>query len=268
MIYLILFPLIAATLLRVFLPSMEAMDMEFAVDSSVPADIVAALEDCAIVSRYPDIGSLERRVLEFDDVPGITLGQSGFRVILEGNEESYIRELPGAILDYVTDGESLVRADIRTIGTATSFAREYSAIFLVLTCVLIGSVGIGFSVIDDRQSRVVRALVVSPAGTMEYVLAKSRLGLHTCGCPIGRGDFHPGGPIGGGLLETRCRRRGFPWIGCALRLPDRVRRGKPDRSDRGSQDTDSALYRHPGGFNLHPDASNVARVPVSELRGV
>jgi ABC-2 type transport system permease protein len=160
-----------------FLPSLEQMDIRIAVDGSVPPEVARQLEGYGRVEHYASLHQLRERVLAFDDVPGIYYTGGEYVVLLEGNEESYVRELPGAILDRILQGEDVVELSTVSLGRERSPVREYTTIFFLLSMFLVGGLVIGLSIIDDRQSGTIRALAVTPLNVIEYMLGKSILGL-------------------------------------------------------------------------------------------
>ncbi len=160
-----------------FLPSLEQMDMRFAVDESVPPAVARQLKAYGRVEYYEGYDRLRERVLEFDDVAGIYCSGGEYVVLSEGNEESYVRELPGVILDRIVQGEDPVELSTVSLGRERSPVREYTAIFFLLSMFLVGGLFIGLSIVDDGQSGAIRALAVTPINVVEYMISKSILGL-------------------------------------------------------------------------------------------
>ncbi len=176
LIYVIAFPLLIAVLLNLFLPSLEDMEMTFALDSTVPKGIAEEFKTYGRVEYHDGLDRLTERVLEFDDVPGIYVDEQGYHVLLEGNEASFVRELPGAILDQLLYGQELVTVKMESHGVGSSLTREFAVILTILGSMITGGLVIAFSIVEDRASRSLRALAVSPLNTLEYLLAKSALG--------------------------------------------------------------------------------------------
>jgi len=177
LIYSIVSMLVIAIGTLFFLPSLEQMDMRIAVDESVPQEVARQMEAYGKVERYPDYDRLRQRVLAFDDVPGIYCSGGEYVVLLEGNEENYVRQLPGIILDRLLHGEDLVELSAISLGREKSPVREYTTMFFLMSTFLAGGMLIGWSIVDDRQSGTIRALAVSPINVFEYMIAKSALGL-------------------------------------------------------------------------------------------
>lgn len=179
LVYALICPLVLAVILRLFLPSMEGTQITFAVELSVPEEVVAQIATYGKVERLDGVEALKERVLRFDDVPGIYLERQEYRVMLEGNEDETVRELPGLIVDHIRGGMSPLDVEVHQMGSRTSLAREYSAILLALTCIAMGGLAVGLSIVDDRETGTLRALSVSPLQTSGYLAGKSVFGLST-----------------------------------------------------------------------------------------
>lgn len=171
--YMFVVPIVFAILLRVFLPAVEGMEMTYAVDRSVPTSTISALEEYGRVQVFESYDKLEERVLRFDDVAGITYRDGTYRLVLEGNEDPQVRALAGVIIDNIAHGRELVDIEVSPIGTAKSLAKEFGAAIIALIAVFIGGLAAGMSIVDDRESRTLRALAVSPMTTIEYLLTKA-----------------------------------------------------------------------------------------------
>lgn len=177
LIYVLVFPLVFAVFLRLFLPSLENMEITFALDRSVPSEMARRLEEYGRVEHFDSVEEVKQRVSKFDDVPGIYHNGDKYVVVLEGNEDDHVKGLPGAIIDYLSDGSLSVGTRTVSMGSRASMAREYGAILLAITCVAMGGLAIGLSIVDDRESRTLRALSVAPVRTGAYLAGKSVFGL-------------------------------------------------------------------------------------------
>ena len=159
-----------------FLPSLEQRDVRIAVDKSVPPEVARQLEAYGLIEYYDDYEQLQERVIAFDDVPGIYFSEGEYVVLLEGNEESHVRELPGMILDRIIYGEDVVELSTVSLGKKSSPVREYTTTFFLMAMFQIGGIFIGLSIVDERQSGAIRALAVTPINVFEYMVGKSILG--------------------------------------------------------------------------------------------
>lgn len=177
LIYSLAFPVVFALLFGLFLPMLENMELAFAVDPSVPATMVERLQAYCRILRLDSVEQVKERVERFDDVPGIYRDGEEYVVVLEGNEEEAIKQLPGAIIEYLLGTGPEPEITTVSMGRTSSLAREYGAILLSLTCITIGGLAIGLSIVEDRETRTIRALSVTPVRTGAYLVGKSAFGL-------------------------------------------------------------------------------------------
>ena len=119
-----------------------------------------------------DHEALISRVLELDDVPGIYMEQGSYKVLLEGNEASYMQELPASIIEYLTTGADAVSVEYRSLGASTSQVKEISAVLLIFMSVIIGGLTAGLNIVNERETKTMRALAVSPLDVTEYMVGK------------------------------------------------------------------------------------------------
>ncbi len=175
LVYMIGLSIVIAVLLRLFLPAAEQAGLTFAVDSSVPAEAVAGLRELGEVEVYDGRDALVERVLRFDDVAGIYFESGQYVVVLEGNEAEYIQELSSLSLDYVVQGKDLVNIGYRSSGVAATPIRGLAGALLVFFCILVGSITLGLNLVNERETKTIAALAVSPLSTVEYIIGKSIL---------------------------------------------------------------------------------------------
>lgn len=177
LIYMVIMPLVLAGLLRLFLPSMEQLEVTIAIEESVPVEVREQLQAFGRLELHNSRESLQNRVQGLDDVPGIYVEDGKYIVLLEGNETAYIKKLTGLVLDYVLKGAEFVDMDFRNRGVTRSQVRELTAIILAFSSLQIGGLAIGLNVVNERETRTIRAMAVSPINTLEYVVGKSILAL-------------------------------------------------------------------------------------------
>lgn len=177
LVYMLIVPIVIAVLLRLFLPAAEQAGFTFAVDSSVPDEMVGRLREFGRVEAYGARDALKERVTRLDDVPGIYFENGQYTVLLEGNEGSYVAELSGALVDYIAQGEDLLSISYQTHAARTSQTHQVVATFVAYFCVLIGAIAIGFNLVSEQEAKTIKALAVSPINTIEYIIGKSILAL-------------------------------------------------------------------------------------------
>lgn len=175
LLYIVLAPLILGFGLRWVLPSVGRTSINLAVTEDFDPAMREAIEPYASLKIVGDADALERRVLAFDEVIGIEAAEGTYRLVLEGNESEASRELAGIVLDRVLDGTGLPTAPIEQVGKVRMPFREWIGVFMALSAMFFGAMVMGFHIVEDKETRVIHALWVSPMSRGEYIAARSLL---------------------------------------------------------------------------------------------
>lgn len=177
-IYAILFPILLAFVMRLFIPSMEDMKLSAAVDSSVDTNFVNELKTFVNIEQYDSYSELQDRVEKPDDICGITKKDGQYVVILEGNETGEAKEIVSSIMNMILSERSMSQYEHISLEKNNSRNKEITASLLLLTSVLIGGFIIGLSIVEEKESKSMRALAVSPIRMVDFVVS------HTIICLI------------------------------------------------------------------------------------
>lgn len=174
-LYMLGFIIIASLVSRLFIPSLEGMEIHYAVDAEVNNEIGVKLQEYGTVEVYGTKTEVLKRVERYDDVPGIIKDSGQYSVLLEGNETDAILELPGIILEQIARGGAAVPARYISLGIRQNVARPITAILLVISAVLISGITMGLLIVEDKESRMNAALAVTPIRKKDYVAGRSLL---------------------------------------------------------------------------------------------
>ena len=171
--YIIVAPIIMAILILLFAPSLDSPKLRFAIDNSVPHSFIAELEKYGTIESFNSFNKLEQRVLMSDDVPGIIYHDGGFEVILQGNEENYSKALPGVIIDNASQSESIIPIEIQSLDVNRSIIRNVLEISILVIIIIMGGAIMGLMIVEDKESKAIKSLAVSPLTTGNYLFEKA-----------------------------------------------------------------------------------------------
>lgn len=171
-IIMIVMPIAVAVIIRFFIPTVEASSISFAVDDSVGKEFAEKLEDYGSVVQYNEPEQVEERVDGNDDIIGITKEGDQYVIILEGNESEEVKEIAPIVVDDILREGSPVEVAHKTIGSSRSLFREYSAIMIVFMIIFVQGMLIAFYIIEEKESKVVYAIAVSPMRLWQYFMAR------------------------------------------------------------------------------------------------
>lgn len=171
-ILMILMPILIVIIIRFFIPTVEASSISFAVDDSVGQEFASMLEDYGNIVEYDSPERVKERVGGTDDIIGITRDGDQYVIILEGNEKEEIKEIAAIVIDDILREEPAAEIIHRQVGSSKSLFREYSAIMAVLMIIFIQGMLMAFYIIEEKESKVIYAIAVSPLRLWEYIFAR------------------------------------------------------------------------------------------------
>ncbi len=179
--YTLLGGLFVAALARLFVPFLEDIQVTYAVDSRVSAELVSTLDLHGRVQHLGDRQAVLTRVLQVDDVVGVVgvVGDAGgeeiVEVIVEGDEDPAILEAPGLVIDgaYAAKrGIAAIEIDERSLGRTQTPLRSLMLALAIYSAIVISGAAIGLTMVDERENDTLTALRVTPARFVQYLLSK------------------------------------------------------------------------------------------------
>ena len=169
--YIMVAPFLLAGILALLIPSAEKTALPtFAVMDTVAVEVVEELDKYGEVLEYEDIEVLKTRVLEDDDVIGLTMNGDEFQIIAEGNEDSNI--LPAILQAYETDIELPIDIKFSDVGYEVSTLELMGIPAVLLLTIYFTGLLIGFTIIEDKSSEAIDALSVSTITKSQYMIGK------------------------------------------------------------------------------------------------
>ena len=172
-IFMVAAPAILAFVFILVFGAVNESTLRLAVDKTVSPQEQSRLEQIADVERFDDSARMEARIRATDAVVGVTMEQGEARVLFEGNEgESFISgtsELVGLAL---SAPETLPAYRSEPVEVKGGMAYNLSMIGMLLMSLFIGGATVGLSIVDERESGIIRAVAVSPMRLWGFIASK------------------------------------------------------------------------------------------------
>lgn len=178
-VYMIIAPILLAVGLKFFIPSAASASLQFALNEKLGSEVVEEFEKYGRVETYSSEEEIKDRVSKIDDIAGISINDEGnFKIILEGNEAHDTKEIPRKIIRNIVSNEEMdVNYVIKDIGIQMSPIAWIGGISLIITAITMGGILIGLNIIEEKESKTIKALNVSPMSRLEFILGKSFIGI-------------------------------------------------------------------------------------------
>lgn len=177
LLYMMIAPLLLAVGARFFLPSLNQNQYTFAVQSSLSSEMIQRLDQIGRIEIFDDANGVKERVLRSDDVPGLIIEIDQPQIIMEGNEGGEALALQ-SVIEQALSGNVVAQYTMIQGETSTrSLLKEYGAIIFILINTLLGALVMAFNIIEDKESKAMRALGVSPLSMLELTIARGLFAL-------------------------------------------------------------------------------------------
>jgi ABC-2 type transport system permease protein len=176
LLYILFAPLLLAFGAKMFLPSLDQSSLVFAVQAGIDPKTINRLEKIGSVQVYPDAEAVKARVLRSDDVPGLVINSQSPVLVLEGNE-SESPEVFSMLVGSALSGEEAASFTWIQNEGSRSLLLEYSTIIFILIGILLGALVMAFNIIEDKETRAIKALGVSPLSMVELTLSRGLFAL-------------------------------------------------------------------------------------------
>ena len=177
LLYMLIAPILLAIGARFFLPSLNQNQYTFAVQPDIDSQLMERLNQIGILEVLDSADLVKERVLRNDDVPGLIVVNGEPTLIMEGNEGEEARTLQ-TVFEQALSGETVAEFTLTQTATSSrSLLKEYGAIIFILMNTLLGSLMMAFNIIEDKESKAMRALGVSPLSMLEMTIARGLFAL-------------------------------------------------------------------------------------------
>ena len=172
-IFMVAAPAILAFVFILVFGAVNHTTLKLAVDPTIGGAEEAKLARVAQVERFDDRDAMLSRVRETDTAAGVTKQDGTYRLLVEGNEDKSFIESAGLIAGLALGAEDkMMPYQIETVEARGGMAYTVSMIALLLMALFIGGATVGLSIVEERESGVIRAVAVSPIRLGGYIATK------------------------------------------------------------------------------------------------
>jgi hypothetical protein len=176
--YMLIAPIVLALVLRFFFPFSGSETLKFVADSSISSAEIEKIGSMGSVSVVTDGEAVKQRIREMDHVFGFVRENGKLSLLVQGNEPE--EQLFGAQQVYISvliDNVQSPSQIVKSLGKMRSMTKEIVTSMLMMFVLSMAGMIMGFSIVADKESKVIQALAVSPLSLFQYLLSKGLLTL-------------------------------------------------------------------------------------------
>ncbi len=176
LLYIIIAPILLAVGLRFFIPSVNSISLQFALDSKLDQRVVEEFSRYGRVEIIDGIEAIKSRVNKVDDIVGVMQKEDGkYQLIMEGNEKGNYSFIPQQIISNITtDSQSVNKPSIAfsSIGINMPPIAIYGSSSIILMAIIFSGMVIGLNIIEEKEAKTIEALNVTPMQRLEFIAGK------------------------------------------------------------------------------------------------
>ena len=170
-LYIIMAPAILAFILIFSMTGAVESPMKIAIDHSLPAHIQDSLAYIGSIELFSKEKEIRTRIAANDAVVGVLESNGVMVVLLEGNEPLEFQKQAAFLVDRALNSK-LPEFEIVRIETKNSYVLSILKTSLILLSIILAGSVSGFSIVQEREGDIVRALAVSPLRLKDYLLVR------------------------------------------------------------------------------------------------
>jgi hypothetical protein len=173
-VYIIVAPVLMALMLKLLVPAAERSHLLFAVDRAVSPEVVGRLREYGDVELF-ERGGVISRVERPDAAAGVLDDEGRLCLVLEGNEPRELVETYEIILEDINHVTPVAEFREERLSSEGWFVLDLVTVGLIMAALFFCGTVSGFTIVAERDTKVIRALAVSPTGVSEYAAARGLL---------------------------------------------------------------------------------------------
>ena len=170
-LYMALAPALLALVFLMVFGRLQSSTQRLVIMDEIPQEIQMKLEQVADLERLKTQDEVIQRVEGPDSIAGLIWQDEKVTILVEGNEgDSFAFAVQTLV------GKS-VAAEVPSFTSETvvgqgSWAYRLTRMSMFLLALFVGGATLGLSVVDERESRMIQVLTVSPVGLLKYMVLK------------------------------------------------------------------------------------------------
>ena len=172
-LYMFFSPIIMILAFQMVIPLLEGTTVQFVVDPSVPTDFEDRLRRTSQVERVSSYEELTDWVNQSSGWIGVFRKDASYALVFYGTEEEEIRQAAVQMaMIAATDLNDAVPVTVHSMGVEQSQLYTFLTAVLILLIGMWAGISMGLTVVDDKESGMIRAQAVCPITIGHYWASK------------------------------------------------------------------------------------------------
>ena len=167
-LYIVMAPALLAFIMILTITNAVESNMTIAIDRSLPAHIQEDLAQIGSIESFSEEVEIRSRIAANDAVVGVFVNDGSLKILFEGNEPPEFQEQAAFLIDRALNS-TLPEFEIVRVETKNFFLLNILKTSLILLSIVLAGAVSGFSIVQEREGDIVRALAISPIQLKDYL---------------------------------------------------------------------------------------------------
>lgn len=177
-IVIIIMPVIMALAIALFAPGLNDTTVNLALLKSDDSAHIEFMQQFAQVQTFKNKKDAVNRVMKRDDVAAIIPTNSGYEIILQGNESEIVEKYTVALnsLYEIDATKAETNATMLSFGHTVPPLKTMLVNMLISMIIMLCGMLIAISIVGEKADNTINAINVTPVSQTEFVIGKSFMG--------------------------------------------------------------------------------------------
>lgn len=179
-LYIIVAPLLLAFAVRLFIPTVSEVTLNFIIEDSVSSEYINQFDSYGTVELLENKERVIDRVNRTDAVAGIFVAEDRHKIIFEGNEPQEVIDSYVSVFEKVLNNNDEYPLSSQTLSENEPILYGIISIVIIMTALFLGGTVSGFNIVAEKDSGAIKSLAVAPLRMNTYIISKGAVAIITC----------------------------------------------------------------------------------------
>ncbi len=170
-------PIVLAIGIMLFTPGLNDTTVNLAMLESDDSAHIEYMEQFAKVELFESVQEIEERVVNRDDIVGVIPADTGYEIVLQGNEPEMVGDFAlilRALYDVGADKDETT-ATLMSFGHTVPPLKTMLVNMLISMTIMLSGMLIAISIVGEKSDNTINALNVTPISQTGFVIGKSMM---------------------------------------------------------------------------------------------
>jgi len=178
-IYIIIFPILFAIIINVFVSDVNDTTVSLALLNGEDPELTAYLKDFARVELFDSVEAIEARLKKRDNIVAILPDSDNYYILTQGNEPEFVVDFAKSLRAFYELGITVedTKAEIVEFGKMLPPMKKMLVNSAIMLASVLGGMLIALNIVEEKVDNTISAVNVTPISRTGYIIGKTTIGI-------------------------------------------------------------------------------------------